>query len=264
MTRGRYYNENDPFTATWLEELIADGAIPSGWVDQRSIAEVEPDDLDGFTQCHFFCGIAGWPLALRMAQWPEDQEVWTGSPPCQPYSVAGRRKGDADPRNLWPDFRRLIAARRPPVVFGEQSANAPGWLVTVRDDLGAMDYAVGAMPLQATLVGADHRRERFYFVADADRFNGDRGRSDPGDVRIKRPQTATISGGEGAGGEHFRASQRMETDLGTIAIGHGMDLVAHGFPGSVALLRGAGNAIVPPLAAEFISAYVEARQHPYA
>ena len=260
MTRGTYYNENDPFAAAWLEELIADGAIPSGWVDQRSIVDVEPDDLAGFVQCHFFAGIAGWALALRMAGWPDDRPVWSGSPPCQPYSVAGRKKGDADPRNLWPEFRRLIEARRPPVVFGEQSANAAGWIVSVRSDLGALEYAMGTVPLEATLVGADHRRERYYFVADTDRFDGDGSRPCPVQVRIDGPKTTGLSRRQSIGGTCFGAGQRVETDLGPIAIGPGMDIVAHGFPGSVALLRGAGNAIVPPLAAEFISAYVEARQ----
>ncbi|MEO9227690.1 MAG: hypothetical protein ABI216_01885 [Devosia sp.] len=56
MTRA-YYNENDGFAATWLENLIADGVIPGGVVDRRSIAEVRGSDLNGFDQCHFFAGI---------------------------------------------------------------------------------------------------------------------------------------------------------------------------------------------------------------
>lgn len=260
MTRGTYYNENDPFAAAWLEELIADGAIPSGWVDQRSIADVAPSDLEGFDRHHFFAGIGGWELALQIAGWPTDRPVWTGSPPCQPYSVAGRKRGDVDPRNLWPEFRRLIAARRPPVVFGEQSANASGWLASIRSDLGSMDYAMGAIPLEATLVGADHRRERYYFVADTHRLHADGSRPAPVDVCLNRSEASDLRRGQGTRSESFHGGQRVETALGPIKIGPHMDLVENGFPGSVALLRAAGNAIVPPLAAEFISAYVEARQ----
>ena len=53
-----YYNENDPYAAQWLRNLIAAGELPDGHVDDRSITDVQPDDLDGYTQCHFFAGIA--------------------------------------------------------------------------------------------------------------------------------------------------------------------------------------------------------------
>jgi len=59
-----------------------DGLIPYGVVDSRSILDVQPADLEGFTQCHFFCGIAGWAYALKLAGWPATRPVWTGSPPC--------------------------------------------------------------------------------------------------------------------------------------------------------------------------------------
>jgi hypothetical protein len=117
-----YYNEFDTFAADWLENLINAGLIPTGIVDRRSIKEVQPDDLQGYTQSHFFAGVAGWPEALRLAGW--DGPCWTGSCPCQPYSSAGKRQGNADERNLWPEFYRLIAACRPPVIFGEQVASA--------------------------------------------------------------------------------------------------------------------------------------------
>lgn len=87
-----YYNEFDARAAAWLRELIAEGLIAPGEVDERSILDVKPNDLKGFTQCHFFAGIGGWSLALRMAGWPDDRHVWTGSCPCQPFSEAGRQR----------------------------------------------------------------------------------------------------------------------------------------------------------------------------
>lgn len=84
-----YYNEFDPKAAAWLRELIKCELIPNGYVDERSIVDVRGADLAGYTQCHFFAGIGGWPLALRIAGWPEDRRVWTGSCPCQPFSTAG-------------------------------------------------------------------------------------------------------------------------------------------------------------------------------
>jgi DNA (cytosine-5)-methyltransferase 1 len=65
-----YYNEWDASAAAWLRELINNKLIPYGYVDERSITEVTPSDLEGFTQCHFFAGIGGWPLALQLAGIP--------------------------------------------------------------------------------------------------------------------------------------------------------------------------------------------------
>src|ERR1700761_6849141 len=113
-----YYNENDPFAAAWLEALIADGLIAPGVVDRRSIVDVKPEDLEGYGQCHFFAGIGGWSYALRLAGVSDDEPIWTGSCPCQPFSAAGKRKGIADARHLWPEFYRLIGQRRPARVFG--------------------------------------------------------------------------------------------------------------------------------------------------
>ena len=138
-----YYNEIDAYAAQWLRNLIGKGLIADGEVDTRSIVDVDPNDLRKFTQCHFFAGIAGWSHALRLAGWPDDRPIWTGSCPCQPFSVAGKGKGVADERHLWPHFFRLISACRPPVVMGEQVAGAAGygWLDGVRLDLEGEDYS---------------------------------------------------------------------------------------------------------------------------
>jgi DNA (cytosine-5)-methyltransferase 1 len=55
-----YYSEWDAGAAAWIRQLIADKQIPYGHVDDRSITEVTPSDLRGFTQAHFFCGLGGW------------------------------------------------------------------------------------------------------------------------------------------------------------------------------------------------------------
>ena len=163
-----YYNDNDPKACARLRELIAAGEIAPGHVDERSILEIKPDDLAGFDQCHFFAGIGGWALALQWAGWPGYRSVWTGSCPCQPFSAAGKRKGAADDRHLWPVFARLIRECRPECVFGEQveSAIGLGWLDGVCADMEAEGYTVGAAVLGAHSVGAPHRRQRLYWVAD--------------------------------------------------------------------------------------------------
>jgi len=167
-----YYNENDAKTAAWLRELIKRELIPQGEVDDRSITEVQPADLVGYVQCHFFAGIGGWPRALQLAGWPEGRRVWTGSCPCQPFSTAGKRKGKEDERHLWPVFFDLIrgynaiSQRDPVVVFGEQVASAirHGWLDGVCTDLEGEGYAVGHAVLGAHSVGAPHIRQRLYWV----------------------------------------------------------------------------------------------------
>ena len=164
-----YYNEFEPYAAQWIRNLIKAGHIPDGEVDERSITEVQPEDLEFFTQCHFFAGIAGWSLAARLARWPDDRELWTGSAPCQPYSVAGKQLGADDERDLWPHYFRLIAANRPAVCMGEQVAAAIGkhWLDRVFADLEGVGYACGATVLPACAVDAPHRRDRLWFVAHA-------------------------------------------------------------------------------------------------
>jgi site-specific DNA-cytosine methylase len=119
-----YYNEIDDKAAAWLRELVSQKLIPAGDVDTRSITEVKAHELKGYTQCHFFAGIAGWPLALQLAGWPADRPVWTGSCPCQPFSTAGKGLAQKDERHLWPAFFDLIRQCRPPVVFGEQVASS--------------------------------------------------------------------------------------------------------------------------------------------
>lgn len=165
-----YYNEIDPFAADWLRELIRAGHIAPGEVDTRSIEDVAPDDLTGFAQCHFFAGIGTWSYALRRAGWADNRPVWTGSCPCQPFSAAGKRKGTADERHLWPAFFHLIGQCRPVTVFGEQVASCDGlaWFDLVSSDLEGTGYAVGAVDTCAAGFGAPHIRQRLYWVAHAD------------------------------------------------------------------------------------------------
>ena len=167
-----YYNEIDPFAAHCLRGLIADGVIAPGDVDDRSIVNVQPDDLKGYTQCHFFAGGGLWSVAARMAGIADDEPIWTGSCPCQPLSVAGQGKGASDERHLWPAFFRLIAERKPSVCFGEQVASALGreWFAGVRLDLESLGYASGAADLCAAGCGAPHIRQRLYWVGVGDHY----------------------------------------------------------------------------------------------
>lgn len=207
-----YYSEFDPHAARWLRNLMADGLIPQGEVDERDIRDVSATDLRGFTQCHFFAGIAGWSLALRLAGWPEDRPAWTGSCPCQPFSAAGKRQAQADERHLWPAFFRLVRECRPDVCFGEQVEGAigHGWLDGISADLEGEGYAVGSAVLGAHSVGAPHVRQRLFWVADADGGQRRNGRLQPGREHRQQPEDGGVGDGMGHA-EDDRTSNDRET-----------------------------------------------------
>jgi DNA (cytosine-5)-methyltransferase 1 len=204
-----YYNEIDSYCAEWLRNLIAAGHIAPGVVDTRSIEDVLPGDLKGFTQCHFFAGIGVWSHALRLAGMPDDRPLWTGSCPCQPFSAAGPGAGFDDERHLWPHFHHLISQCRPAKVLGEQVASKDGreWLDLVATDLEGSGYAFGAANLCAAGVGAPHIRQRLFWVADANDA-GLEGRA----ARALGRQRATAQRGGRAGGvaDATRIGRRQE------------------------------------------------------
>ena len=252
MTAGVAYNDCDRSACEWLRQLASDGAISDGTIIEGSIHDLQPAHLVGFTRVHLFAGIGGWELALQLAGWPESVPVWTGSCPCQPFSTAGMGLGTADHRHLWPEMLRLVRECRPPVVFGEQVASAAGraWCAGVRADMEALGYAFGAADLCAAGVGAPHIRQRLYWVAT-------------------RVGHAHGTGSQG----HGEASMHVPGELPSWSPGHlvgctdgaqrriGVEPSVHpladGVPGRVGLLRGYGNAIVPPLAAVFVRSVMD-------
>lgn len=287
-----YYNEIDPHCAQWLRNLIDGGLIAHGDVDNRSIRDVSADDVKGYAQCHFFAGIGLWSYALRLAGWPDSRPVWTGSCPCQPFSNAGAGKGTADDRHLWPNWYRLIRQHRPTVLFGEQVASAVrfGWYDAVAYDLESSDYAIGAAVLQALSVGAPHRRERLYFVARreavADSYHHrpapgcpspaplghgrtpitgswDRVPSDMGDASsaglaecesnsgdVRKKFEALAGTGDWADSLDYDCADGKRRRVKS-----GIRLVVNGSPSDVVVpLSALGNAIVPQVAAAFITA----------
>jgi DNA (cytosine-5)-methyltransferase 1 len=256
-----YYNEIDPYAAQWLRNLIAAGLIALGVVDERSIEDVRPEDLLGFTQCHFFAGIGAWSLALRNAGWPDDRPVWTGSCPCQPFSSAGKQKGKTDERHLFPVWHSLIRECRPPALFGEQvsSSIAHGWLDDVYQGLEAEGYAVGAVVFPACSVGAPHRRERLYFVAHA---NGAGSQGHGGFVGEHDQKGREIQNGRYTEDSFWDSGTWIDCPDGKQRLVEpSIPLLAHGASQRVGRLRAYGNAIVAQQAEAFIRASMLAIDH---
>lgn len=254
-----YYNENDPKAAAWLRALIDNNLIAPGDVDERSIEDVRPDELAGYTQHHFFAGIGGWSYALRLAGWPDDRPVWTGSCPCQPFSAAGKGKGTADDRHLWPAFYWLIAQCQPAIVFGEQVASKAGraWLAGVQADLEALGYAVAGADLCAAGINAPHIRQRLWWVGNSRRARLPQRPQSEGRKPMGFTREAVDS--PSALGYWNKSVWASCSDGKTRRIEPGIEPLVDGIPGRVAQLRGLGNAIVPQLAAEFIQACEESR-----
>ena len=162
-----YYNEFDPKAAAWLRQLIDNGNIAPGYVDERSILDVKPEDLEGYTQHHFFAGIGVWSYALRNAGWSDDTPVCTASLPCQPFSTVGQQKGKDDERHLLPHFMQLVKQCGFNTIFGEQVERAirHEWLDDLQANMEAEGYAIGHCVLGAHSVNAAHQRQRLFWVA---------------------------------------------------------------------------------------------------
>jgi len=283
-----YYNEFDKKKCSALQELMNEGHITKGDIDDRSIHDVRGSDLKGYTRAHLFAGIGLWDHSLNLAGWPKDRPVWTGSCPCQPFSSAGRQAGKDDDRHLWPEWERLISECSPPTVFGEQvsSAITKGWLDDVYQGMEAQGYAVGSAVLPASSVGAPHRRERLWFVADSQ--SKQRNERECGNNSIEgRPPESAFRAGRGNNSTLGNAcSQGLQGHRGSIqeSVAQGWEgterhpwssgvwidcpdgkqrlvepripLLADGYPERVGVIHCAGDAIVPQVAAEFIGALI--------
>jgi len=204
-------------------------------------------------------------------------DLLTGGFPCQPFSVAGKQRGSADDRHLWPEMLRVIKECRPRWIIGE---NVAGFIKMELDncisDLEAIGYTVRAFVIPACAVDAKHRRDRVWIVAHSERGAGGQGRTErrgaagsgahnepsrPSEdvadaMRCGRPgqgkslnaehPTAARNGQATESWDGSRPAQWLpEPELGR---------VANGIPNRAHRLRGLGNAIVPQVAQEIIRA----------
>ena len=138
-----------------------------------------------------FCDIDKYSKKVLKKQWPNVKQyedikelnygrlktdgigpidIITGGYPCQPFSIAGRKKGEEDPRHLWPEYFRLIKELRPSWVIGENvSGHIKLGLDTVLENLESEGYSARTFSISASSVGAKHQRERVWIVANSER-----------------------------------------------------------------------------------------------
>lgn len=103
-------------------------------------------------------------------------DILTGGFPCQPYSFAGSRKGTDDSRHLWPEMLRAIREIKPRWIVGENVPGIINWsgglvFEEIQINLESEGYEVLPVSLPAIAVGADHVRERVWFIAYANRMD---------------------------------------------------------------------------------------------
>ena len=250
-----FYNDNNKNCCDKLQRLIDRGAILSGKISSKDIRDITT--VNSFSQCHFFAGIGGWPLAFNLARIPKDANVWSGSCPCQPFSVAGKQKGFEDDRHIWPEFFRLIKISRPTIIFGEQVASriALQWWDSVAFDLESASYSCATASLCAYAVGRPHQRQRIFWMAY------DSNRRCPDWLSAWKQRMEQVRKVEKK--PTFKEpciSSELETlwDITGAALPNqpGICPVVDGIPNRLDRLAiaGYGNAIVPELAAKFIIA----------
>jgi DNA (cytosine-5)-methyltransferase 1 len=195
-----------------------------------------------------FCEIEPYCRAVLRKHWPDvpifedvrnlraeyvgPVDVICGGYPCQPFSVAGKRAGQADDRHLWPEFARLVRELRPSWVLAENVVGHISLgLDEVLSDLESLGYSSRPFVIPACAVGADHRRDRLWIVAHAD--------GEGLQERYMQP---------GVPGEAGRLEDGEDAAL-DVAWAPEPDLVrvVHGVPGRTHRIRALGNAVVPQI-----------------
>lgn len=219
--------ERDIYSASLLAARMQDGAICDApiWSDVKTF---DPEPWSGLVDII----IAGYP--------------------CQPFSLAGKRAGERDPRHLWPHISGYIGRLRPTYVFCENvSAHLGMGFDNVCADLGAMGYRIAAGIFTALEVGARHIRKRLFFVAHADSIGGRLrappiellGRPEPNQKTVRQSVFSDHVGSSLAGG-------KLQKGCGPVVWlpEPKLDRVVDGLPLQLDRNRALGNAVVPQVA----------------
>jgi len=205
-------------------------------------------------------------------------DIITGGYPCQPFSLAGVRRGDQDDRHLWPEMLRVIEAVRPRWVIGENvSGHISMGLDTVLSDLEAAGYTSRCYVIPAVAADAPHRRDRCWIVAHAGcqrqgaeiSRSGDQSIDGAAQGQRTEARNRFADGGEAMAdadcvrGEDEQGHQanRQKQQLNGACWWKpepGVGRVANGVPRRIHRLRQLGNSIVPQVAARILYAIKEA------
>ena len=209
------YVEKDQYCQRVIKARISDGTF---------------DDAPVFDDVRTFDGYA----------WRGKIDLLTGGFPCQPFSVAGKARAAADPRNMWPETVRIIRECRPALAFLE---NVPGLLSkrhgyfrTILRDLAEAGYDAVWDTFSAAEAGAPHIRKRLFILAALPDALGERRREThaaPCGLPTQEP--------ESPGGGQWWSRDPAEDSAAESRVGR----VAHGVADRSHRLRALGNGQVP-------------------
>jgi DNA (cytosine-5)-methyltransferase 1 len=193
---------------------------------------------------------------------PRTIDIISGGFPCQPFSIAGKRHGTEDDRDLWPEMFRIIDELRPTWVVGENVANFANMeLDRTLANLEGIGYQTRTFVLPAEAVGAFHRRYRTFIVAHAGGQRWDRVAEGARQQRHSKPTQNTLR-------DQSRAWDRDQTfDLlsaGKRAIDDGSRVILRnddGISSGLDRLKALGNAVVPQQILPIFQTIVEVTEH---
>jgi len=213
-----------------------------------------------------FCDIEPWSRKVLRKHWPDvpiaedvkelandpdglvpDCDILTAGYPCQPFSVAGDRRGTEDDRHIWPEIFTIIKRKRPTFcVFENVYGHISMGIDEVLYDLERAGNSTRAFVVPAVACDAPHRRDRVWIIARnvADTSS----KRLQGSQRLRKNKTKDRQRGEGANGSAAQCSDDARRQTHFWKPEPPVGRVAHGIPRRVDRLRGLGNAIVPQIA----------------
>ena len=167
--------QDSAFTHLGLFEGIGGFSLAAEWMGWKTLAWCEWNEFGQKVLRHHFPNAEGFGDITKtdFIKYANRIDILTGGFPCQPYSVAGKRKGKEDERHLWPEMLRAIREIEPTYVVGEYVSGIVNWdggLVfnEVQADLEHQGYEVQPFILPACAKDAPHRRDRVWFIAYSD------------------------------------------------------------------------------------------------
>jgi len=228
----------------------------------------------GLSSPVLFCDIEEWSRKILAKHWPDvpiaedvkelandpdglvpDCDILTAGYPCQPFSLAGERRGREDDRHIWPYILSIVKAKRPTwCVYENVYGHVTMGLSEVLSDLEGEGYASRAFVVPACAVDAPHRRDRVWIIA--------RNVADTNSAGLQGRQNARDTG-QSRAQRNKQSARRSERPNGQNwlpepAVGR----VANGISRRVDRLKGLGNAIVPQIAMRIGLCIKEAEKTP--
>lgn len=142
-------------------------SLAARWANIETIQFVEKDK---FCQKVLMKNFPNIPIHddIKTFHFMDKVDLLTAGFPCQPFSVAGKKKGIKDDRYLWPEVRRIIGESKPNWIMLENVSGIIPYLDPILEDLERENYIWQAFLIPASSIGAPHKRERLWIVANSD------------------------------------------------------------------------------------------------